>query len=166
MTYLDFFPNDLFSSLFLYFSWKELLYISVELRGSKLSLEKWPISCWKTIWKRDVSIYIDLPVDPYNKYVEIFNRFDLGYRREDIIYYLTYKGYEIPLYLIIKNHDYGSILITASEYGHIHVIRYILSISGEMHIHTIMCTAERYGHIEIIKEIIEWRNGSYNDPYF
>jgi len=152
-------PSDLHILLFLYFSSQELLQILPELSKYQIILKK---DFWKTIWKRDISSFIE-PSENYaeirRKYAEIFSTLNSFTERLDIFVFLTKNGYDILLYPLLMDTNYNLyIMRIASEAGHIQILEKLLDCTKNMISHDyddLMICAAQNGDIEIVKLMIK-----------
>lgn len=101
--YFSLLPTDLLPSLLLFFDSKELLATLPELK-KLLSFDRLFNSdvFWRKLWRRDISSFIGVPVNPYEKYREIFNTLSKFKYKDDKIDYLAEMDmifYCCPYYL-------------------------------------------------------------------
>lgn len=150
MSYLSIVPQDLVIPLFCYFSPREIIDIIHKCRNLKL-----PYNFWKTIWKRDISSFIEPPMAPneaYEKYKEIiFWKYTSDIDR---LYTLAEKGYDVLLYpLLLHVAHYESAIETAAKEGYTEMVKKLLE-SGKCKYTLIMRYAACKNYIELVKLVI------------
>lgn len=174
MIYFLALPIDLFPSLFLYFSPTELAFSlhQIETISAFKSLFRSSIF-WKTLWKRDISSFIEpfpLIADIYAEYMTLFTG-DMHerYRQalnwppnntetkdiREIIYYLTDKGYDILLYPILHNiYDCNWVISQAAWNAQLPIINKMIEKGVTYYDYAILCAIES-GNIDIFHFLFE-----------
>jgi len=164
MTYFATLPTDLFPLLFLYFSPPELIHILPQ--AERLSVFKSLFNSsifWKTLWKRDVSSFVEAS-NTYQEYMNLFEKenYDsylvaLNWPKSDtntwrirpLIDYLTLHGYDILLYPILHNiYDCNAVISEAAYYGHIYIINKMIE-KGVTYFDYAARSAIEGGHIDL-----------------
>lgn len=111
---------------------------------------------WKKIWRRDISSYVEVPSDPYRKYVDIIA--DLFYIKS-----LIGNGYDQAVYASLKNqNDYNFTLVIASAEGQTPIVKYVLS-KGANHLNTALSYAVRYNYTDIVNLLIDAGATDFNN---
>lgn len=160
--YLSLLPTDLLISLFLYFTSHELLGILHELKDiPKINRVIYSDIFWNKIWRRDISSFVSLPQNPYEKYKEIFNKLSKIYHSDKIIY-LAGNGYDILLlHVLLDRYDYNQAMIYAAYGGHIEIIELMVGLGANYYNFAMKNAAEK-GHIEIVKLMLDLGATDYN----
>lgn len=162
-TYFHVLPVDLMSPLFLYFSSGDLLHIlpQLDLISFPKSLYNSKI-LWCELWKRDISSFLELPGNPYEKYQKIFNEFSILKFKFEKIKHLASNCYDILLHPLLSNvYDYNIAMIHAAEGGHIELVNSMLKLGANDYNWTLVYAA-RGGHMEIIKLMLNLGASDYN----
>lgn len=161
-------PTDLLSSLLLLFDSNELsplllLFDSTKLLIMLQQLEK--ISdfarllnsnvFWRKIWRRDISSFLKVPDNPYEKYKQIFHDLSKLNLHSMKIEYLAENGYDILLYLITNSTDYTKAIQYAAYGGHIEIVEKLLGKIQNVNYNAILLYAADGGHIKIVDLMLE-----------
>ena len=119
---------------------------------------------WKTIWRRDVSSFIEPPDDGYAKYKEIYTQLSTYpiSHKYDKIKYLATNGYDILLWPILTvAYDYSYAMASAAGGGQKTLI-YMLLGKGAADYNEAMTSAAAGGHKEIVKMMLDEGATNYN----
>lgn len=103
--YFDGLPSELLSLLFLKFSKNDLFALLSKIKPLNIYCQLLKDKhFWKTVWNRDISSFVQAPVNIQELYLDIINnnkKFE-----EDELDYLTSSGYDILLYeQLLSNKD-------------------------------------------------------------
>lgn len=161
--YLSVLPTDLLPPLFLFFNSKELLTILPELK--KISTFNSLFSStifWRKLWRRDISSFLDVPSDPYTKYVEIFSNLSTLTYKYDKIKYLARSGYDILLLPLLSSiADYNYAMSYAASGGYIQIVELMLK-NGANDYNWVMRNAAVGGHTNIVKLMLRKGANDYD----
>jgi len=158
--YFTLLPTELLTLLLIKFNSTELLTILPQIEKisdfDRLIKSK---TFWKLIWKRDISSFLSLPDNPYEKYKEIFNDLSLyklyTYKDYERIDYLAYNGYDRLLLRYVFNKDeYNEAMRRATEKGHIEIVKLMLDLGADDYNLTMAWAASR-NYTEIVKLLLE-----------
>ena len=184
-------PFDILELIFSYFTKEELynlLGVLVNVKAFSRLFQSNPF--WLKLWRRDISSFLPLPDNPYQKIAEIFETVN-NFRIEDRywkIAYLAGNGYDVLLYpqLIWDSDDNTSIvhaatggyikivehmltknpwnrdepMVNAIRAGHTNIVELMLVQPGRRDWYWALSEAKRCGNFEIINLIEEYKNGN------
>lgn len=162
-SYFNLVPSDLLPQLFLYFNSNELLPILPQLKTMPdLYRVVKSTVFWNKLWTRDISSIVPVPIDPYQKYVEIYRLLpELPIKQREIAY-LANNGYNILLLPLLSNKsEYKIAMVNAASGGHIEIVKSMLQKGADNYNGT-MKNAAHNGHIQIVELMLNSGAVDYN----
>jgi len=162
--YFSLLPLDLYSPLFLYFSSSELLQLLSHLQSLPDFTRLFSYTpFWKALWRRDISTFLPLPKDAYEKYKEILDRLSKLSGIYEKIEYLAINGYDLLLKPLLSTlSDYNLVMTYAAYGGHIELVNLMLE-KGANAYNNAMIEAAYRGHMNIVRLMLELGANDYNE---
>lgn len=165
--YFSLLPTDLLSSLLLLFDSTELLQILQQLEDiPDFDMVFQSKYFWIKLWRRDISLFLDLPANPYENYREIIiDSLEINDRYKKIKY-LGENGYDRLLMPMLANiDDYELALVYAARRGHIGLAKLMLALGAENY-NWAMREAATGGHMDIVNLMLDKGATSYNEALY
>lgn len=161
--YFSLLPSDLLHYLFLYFDSPNLLIILSQLRRiSDFNYLFDSVMFWRLLWHHNISSFLPLPKNPYEKYQEIFSALSKPHKFVGIRY-LAKNGYDILLSpLLSDEYDYNDAINEAALGGHTKIVISMLQ-KGANSYNITMAAASGGGYIEIVKLMLDLGANDYNN---
>lgn len=148
--YFDLLPSELLNLLLLTFNSTELLAIVPKLEKlhgfNHVLMSR---TLWRTIWKRDISSFVEPPDNIYGKYQEIFQDLYQSFHKYIKIEFLAENGYDQLLLPLLSDH-YDRAMDYAAKGGHIELVKLMLE-KGAREYDWALNGAAAGGNIEIVK---------------
>lgn len=160
-TYFSRLPPDLLPSLFINLSSEDILTVmpDIKLLSGFRILSK-SRDFWLTLWRRDVSSFIDVPGNIQKAYTNVFKKITSMDKGEKMCYCAA-EGYDIILYPLLQNlKDYNWALVNAASEGHVSIVETMLKLGADC-VSISMRQAASKHHIEVVKVLLS--RGTYNN---
>jgi hypothetical protein len=173
--YFTYLSTDLFTALCLMLPSTVLLQILLEIISLaeqcktvdyfvKQLLDIKPSYFWREIWKRDMSSFIEPPMNSYEVYKDVLT-YDSREHNPNGIYckydYLVAGGYDIILYPLLDEFDKTEVVMAyAACYGHMKIVEDMLRLGATSYDYP-MEQASANGHIDVVNLMLKLGSKTY-----